>query len=131
MTSVQPGMKTEFTIRVTGFAASTLDGVWEMAEEAEDMGDEDAPIFRAVATAYKGGALRFNREEADMIRHGLCELSNSEDGYAEERNHQLHDPEGVRMARAACQGLVGLSRRIGEALRKAPAPVLVARGRVA
>lgn len=110
-------MTTEHIVRVTGFAASTLDGVAEMADVAEEMGDEDAPMLRAVANAYQRGALRFNRAEAEAIWRGLMDLSNGEDAYAEDRNHQRADPEGVRMARAAATGLATLTRKVSQALR--------------
>lgn len=110
-------MNTEHIVRVTGFAASTLDGAGEMADIAEEMGDEDAPMLRAVAKAYQRGALRFNRADADLLARGLGDLSNGEDDYAEDRNHQRTDPEGVRMARAAAGGLATLMTKVSQALR--------------
>lgn len=96
-------------LRVRGFAATTLDSATEAAEMAEESGEEEADILAAVARAYRDGALRFTREEADAVASGLCDMANSEDGFVEEHKSDPDAVESVRMARAARDGLSSLS----------------------
>ncbi len=92
---------------VRGFASSTLDGVREMADAAEELGDEDAPAFRLLADAYDGDALRFEARDGETLFRVLVDLANSEDATAEHNP----DAEARRMARAARDGLGTLATK--------------------
>lgn len=93
---------------VRGFAASTLDGVGEIADAAEELGEEDAPRFRLLAEAYTGSALVFEARDGEALWWALRELANCEDAHAEKRDV---DADEARMARAACNGLGTLASK--------------------
>lgn len=95
------------TLRVRGFAASTLDGIEEMAASAMECGDDAAPALAVVAGAYHSGALRFPRSLAGIVSRGLCELANGEDAEAQECARRGMAQES-RWARAAAEGLTTL-----------------------
>lgn len=102
---------TTVTLRVRGFASSTLDGVAEMADIAEELEHDDAAGLRLLANAYRNSALIFDASDAEAIGCALRDLANSEDAYAEQPNAKRNDPEGVRYARAARDGLSGLASK--------------------
>ena len=104
------------TLPVRGFAASTLDGIGEMAIIADELGEEDAPKYRLLANAYKDGALRFSPADAREIGWALSDLSNTEDGIWEVLKHR--DPEAARMAKAASTGLATLASKAWKAERR-------------
>lgn len=111
-------MSTTVTLRVRGFASSTLDGVSEMADIAEELEHEDAAGLRLLASAYRDNALTFDVTDAEAIGCALRDLANSEDDYAENPNAKRTDPEGVRFARAARDGLSGLASKAWSAARR-------------
>jgi hypothetical protein len=106
---------------VSGFAESTL---CAYAEEdwsgADGLGD---PGIHAVVLAYRAGggkALVVTPESADLVGEGLTDLSNTEDEVAEEERKKAprqRDPDRMRFARAASNGLSGLGMRIARAFR--------------
>jgi hypothetical protein len=105
-------------IPVRGFAHSTLLCCFEMyAEDAEDE-DEDCRNLAAVAAAFQRGkfrALAFAPSDARAIRFGVLDLLNGEDSVAEaEARKPKHkrDPDTIRHARAARDGLSGIYDRL-------------------
>lgn len=113
---------TTVTLRVRGFASSTLDGVAEMAEMAEELGHDEAAGLRLLANAYRDNSLTFDATHADAIADALQDLANGEDAYAENPQAKRTDPEGVRIARAASNGLAGLASKARQSMaRRNPA----------
>ena len=106
------------TLRVRGFASSTLDGVAEMADIAEELEHEDSAGLRLLANAYRNGALTFDAVHAEAIGCALQDLANGEDAYCENPNAKRTDPNGVRFARAARDGLSGLASKAWSAARR-------------
>lgn len=106
---------------VSGFAESTL---CAYAEEdwsgADGMGDAG---IAAVVAAYKlgnGTGLIVTADTADVVCDGLTDLSNTEDEIAEEERKTAaygRDPERMKYARLASNGLSALGMRIARAFR--------------
>jgi hypothetical protein len=106
---------------VRGMATSTLD-----AYSGEDWSGADGfgdPGIHAVALAWKAGkgrALVVDPDALDAVLDGLTDLSNSEDEIAEEERKTAkygRDPERMRHARQASDGLSAVSTRIARAFR--------------
>ena len=105
-------------IPVRGFAHSTLLCCFEMyLEDAEDE-DEDCRNLAAVAAAFQRGkfkALVFAPSDVRAIRFGLIDLLNGEDFVAEaeaKKPKHKRDPDTIRHARAARDGLSGIYDRL-------------------
>ena len=106
---------------VSGFAESTL---CAYAEEdwtgADGLGDAG---IAAVVAAYKlgnGTGLVVTRESADLVCDGLTDLSNTEDEIAEidrKKAPRQRDPERMKYARLASNGLSSLAMRIARGFR--------------
>ena len=101
---------------VSGFAESTL------CAYAEEEWQEDAGIAAVVAAyrAGKGKALVVSPESASLVCDGLTDLSNTEDEIAENERKKApgkRDPERMKYARLASNGLSTLGTRICRAFR--------------
>jgi len=89
------------TIRLSVAAVSALE--CRGLEEAIDAHDQ------AVKAAWKGSRLVFYGSERDALFEALNEMSNAEDAFAEERNH---DPELRRFAGRAARSLAAVAGRV-------------------
>jgi hypothetical protein len=105
-------------IPVRGFAHSTLLCCFEMyAEDAQDE-DEDCRNLAAVAAAFQRGrfkALAFAPSDVRAIRFGVLDLLNGEDSVVEveaKKPKHKRDPDTIRHARAARDGLSGIYDRL-------------------
>ena len=111
---------TTIRLPVRGYAESSLLCAAEVCEDprpGDPADDSDDDIVAAVRAWRRGKskALVVEADDALAVVRGLNSLANGEDATAEmemRRPLAKRDPQTIRAARSACEGLTGLARRV-------------------